>query len=83
MKNLILENIPSFNFNPFGEVDEAEVEQAIIPVDGFSEIDTAIKSKAYGIIELVGQMGRGKTSQLRLLHQSLSRESNVLGSAKK
>lgn len=65
----IFDNDPELNFNPFGGVNEEELQAVLVPHVGMESILEQIASPQNQVIELVGRKGRGKTSHLRLARQ--------------
>ena len=60
-----------FDFNPFSGVLEADIAEALVPKFDLSKIRSKIENSESLAIEFVGRKGRGKTTHLTCLQQSL------------
>ena len=67
MRNLF--EIENFNFNPFGGLNETEIQEVIVPKIPVKSFLNLLNSKDQLIFQLVGKKGRGKTLHLKYLHQ--------------
>ncbi len=66
--------VPNFqcHYNPFGGLKEEEITQVLVPRLDLDHIRNQIIDPNPKVIELVGRKGRGKSSHLSILAQSLS-----------
>lgn len=62
----------SFDFNPFGGLSDAELEEVVVPKFELADLMKLILNGQPKIVEFVGNKGRGKTTHLKLLQQKLS-----------
>ena len=68
MKKKLAVNYSTFDFNPFGGLDDMEIQKVIVPKFDLDSIVDLITQKDQIIIELVGKKGRGKTLHLKYLN---------------
>ncbi len=61
-----------FHYNPFSGVLHEDIQQTIIPSFNVNEIINKIKTSNSLAIEFIGKQGRGKTSHLLYLQQTIN-----------
>jgi len=74
--NLVLNKNVNYDYNPFGETSNEELDEIVEPKYPIEEWIDLLQSKSPIIIQFVGRKGRGKTTHLRILHQ-LFRDTEV------
>ena len=73
MKTNIAISQATFNFNPFGGLNDQEILKVIVPKFNFETLIELLDSKEQLIVEFVGKKGRGKTLHLRCLQLLLNK----------